>query len=52
MVGHLHGDDDEIDTGVGDQLPRIVEGFDIPLRSGAAGGFGAAGGDCTEIVLR
>ena len=51
MVGHFHGDDDEIDAGVGDQLTRIVEGVDTPLGSGAPGRFGATGRNGAEVVL-
>ena len=51
MVGHFYGDDDEIDAGVGDQLPRIVEGVDIPLGSGPPGRFGATGRDGAQVVL-
>jgi hypothetical protein len=52
MIGHLHGDDDEVDAGVGDQLPRVVESVDRPLRGGAASGCGTAGGNGPKLILR
>lgn len=52
MVGHLHGGDDEVDAGVGDQPSRVAKGIDVPCRCDARSRFASAGRHGPKCELR